>query len=106
MRHPSRRELLKAGLAGAIALALPGCASGLAGDPAAGNAMDILVFGGTGFLGPHFVAAARARGHRLTLFNRGKSHPERFAGEEFADIEQLRGDRKTDLSAPLSPAPA
>lgn len=61
--------------------------------------MKILVLGGTGFLGPHFVAAARARGHDLTLFNRGKSNPERFAGVEFADIEQLRGDRKVDLSA-------
>ena len=61
--------------------------------------MEILVLGGTGFLGPHFVAAARARGHRLTLFNRGRSNPDRFSGEAFADIEQLRGDRKTDLSA-------
>lgn len=110
MHHPSRRELLKAGLAGAIALALPGCTRALAGatpgaDPAADGPaaapapMSILVLGGTGFLGPHFVAAARARGHRLTLFNRGRSNPGRFAGDEFADIEQLRGDRKADLSA-------
>ncbi|MGY1458922.1 MULTISPECIES: NAD-dependent epimerase/dehydratase family protein [unclassified Luteimonas] len=104
MRHPSRRDLLKAGLAGAVALALPACARSLAGGAgpeAAGAAapMRILVLGGTGFLGPHFVAAARAKGHRLTLFNRGKSNPERFEGEEFADIEQLRGDRKVDLSA-------
>ncbi|MBJ6978636.1 NAD-dependent epimerase/dehydratase family protein [Luteimonas sp. MC1895] len=113
MHHPSRRELLKAGLAGAVALALPACARGLgvAADagagPAAGSAaaarspgtLDVLVLGGTGFLGPHFVAAARAKGHRLTLFNRGRSNPERFAGEAFADIEQLRGDRKSDLSA-------
>ena len=105
MRHPSRRELLKAGLAGAVAMAFPGCAASLAGvaagrGPAAGGErMSILVLGGTGFLGPHFVAAARARGHRLTLFNRGRSNPGRFAGEEFADIEQLQGDRKSDLSA-------
>ena len=103
MRHPSRRELLKAGLAGAVALALPACARGLAGHAGTGTAasgpMDILVLGGTGFLGPHFVAAARAKGHRLTLFNRGRSNPDRFAGDEFADIEQLRGDRRSDLSA-------
>lgn len=116
MHQPSRRELLKAGLAGAIALALPGCARSLAGaaapdtrdatatdaDAGSGAAprpLDILVLGGTGFLGPHFVAAARARGHRLTLFNRGKSNPGLFAGDGFDDIEQLRGDRKTDLSA-------
>lgn len=58
-----------------------------------------VVLGGTGFLGPHFVEAARANGHKLTLFNRGKSNPTRFNGEEFKDIEQLRGDRKDDLSA-------
>lgn len=105
MRHTSRRDLLKAGLAGAVALALPGCARSLAGAGGAGSRntaaepMDILVLGGTGFLGPHFVEAARARGHRLTLFNRGKSNPTRFAGDGFDDIEQLRGDRKTDMSA-------
>lgn len=100
MRHPSRRDLLKAGLAGALSLALPACARGKAAGPAApGAPMRILVLGGTGFLGPHFVAAARAQGHQLTLFNRGRSNPGRFAGEEFADIEQLRGDRKSDLSA-------
>lgn len=112
MRHPDRRDLLKACLAGAISLALPASARGLVepGAPGAGprgdavpapadRRMEILVLGGTGFLGPHFVAAARARGHRLTLFNRGRSNPDRFSGEAFADIEQLRGDRKTDLSA-------
>lgn len=95
----NRRDLLKTGLAGAVFAALPACARGVAGTPAPGTRMKILVLGGTGFLGPHFVAAARARGHDLTLFNRGKSNPERFAGVEFADIEQLRGDRKVDLSA-------
>ncbi|MBJ7574975.1 NAD-dependent epimerase/dehydratase family protein [Luteimonas sp. MC1828] len=97
----SRRELLKAGLACAVAAALPACARTAARDaaPARGTPLKILVLGGTGFLGPHFVAAARARGHALTLFNRGKSNPGRFEGEEFADIEQLRGDRKVDLSA-------
>ena len=49
----------------------------------------ILILGGTGFLGPHFVRAALDHGHRVTLFNRGKTNPELFA-----DLEQLRGDRK------------
>lgn len=95
----NRRDLLKAGLAGAAIAALPACARNGAGGPEPGGPLRILVLGGTGFLGPHFVAAARARGHRLTLFNRGKSNPGRFEGEAFADIEQLRGDRKVDLSA-------
>ena len=90
-----RRDFLAAGLAGASLFALPAFArksSGRAAKP-----LDLLVLGGTGFLGPHFVEAAQARGHRLTLFNRGKTNPGRFAGR--GDIEQLQGDRKTDLKA-------
>lgn len=48
----------------------------------------ILILGGTGFLGPATVAAARGRGHELTLFNRGKTRPGLFP-----DIETLLGDR-------------
>ena len=33
--------------------------------------MKLLVIGGTRFVGRHFVSAALARGHELTLFNRG-----------------------------------
>jgi 2'-hydroxyisoflavone reductase len=54
----------------------------------------ILILGGTSFLGPHIVDAARARGHKLTLFNRGKTHPELFS-----DIEKLHGDRDGDLKS-------
>jgi 2'-hydroxyisoflavone reductase len=48
----------------------------------------ILILGGTGFLGPATVEAAQARGHQLTLFNRGKTRPGLFPG-----IETLLGDR-------------
>src|SRR5262245_55346276 len=54
--------------------------------------MRLLILGGTVFLGRHLVEAARARGHRLTLFNRG-THP-----EVFPDIEQIHGDRHGDLA--------
>ena len=86
---PTRRHFLGASLAAAIALGLPGRLVAQAAQP-----LKILVMGGTGFLGPHFVEAARARGHVLTLFNRGKTNPGLFQ-----DIEQLHGDRKLDLSA-------
>jgi 2'-hydroxyisoflavone reductase len=56
--------------------------------------LRILILGGTGFLGPHLVENARARGHMLTLFNRGKTHPELFP-----DVEKLRGDRNGQLDA-------
>lgn len=90
-----RRDFLAAGAAAASLLALPGGALAAAKP----QPLKLLVLGGTGFLGPHFVAAARKRGHTLTLFNRGKTNPDKFSGEDYRDIEQLHGDRKTDLSA-------
>ncbi|MEE8155075.1 MAG: SDR family oxidoreductase [Phycisphaerales bacterium] len=50
--------------------------------------MDLLILGGTGFLGPHTVRAAQQRGHKITLFNRGRTNPQLFPG-----LEQLQGDR-------------
>lgn len=56
--------------------------------------LRILILGGTAFLGPEIVEAARRRGHVLTLFNRGKTNPALFP-----DVEKLRGDRDGDLKA-------
>src|SRR5260370_13923977 len=56
--------------------------------------MDILIIGGTQFFGRHIVEAALSAGHRLTLFNRGRTNPDLFP-----EIEKLHGDRATDLSA-------
>ncbi len=56
----------------------------------------ILILGGTGFLGPATVEAARARGHVLTLFNRGKTRPGLFP-----DVEKLQGDRDPDKGGGL-----
>ena len=98
----SRRDFLVTATAAAGWLAIGGCARAVGSDVAQqvpSRPLQLLILGGTGFLGPHFVEAARAKGHVLTLFNRGKSNPTRFSGEEFKDIEQLQGDRKSDLSA-------
>ena len=54
--------------------------------------MRILIIGGTVFLGRALVDAARQRGHRVTLFNRGLSSP-----DAYPDIETILGDRETDL---------
>ncbi len=56
--------------------------------------MHILVLGGTQFLGRHVVDAALARGHDVTLFNRGQTRP-----DIFPDVEKLHGDRDGDLAA-------
>ena len=55
--------------------------------------MDLLILGGTVFLGRALVEAALQRGHRVTLFNRGQSNPGLFP-----DVEQIHGDRKFDLT--------
>ncbi|MCC6166565.1 MAG: epimerase [Caldilineaceae bacterium] len=54
--------------------------------------MDILILGGTVFLGRHLVETAQGQGHRLTLFNRGRSNPGLFP-----NVEQIHGDRAADL---------
>ena len=57
--------------------------------------LRILILGGTGFTGPHQVRYALARGHKVTLFNRGRQ-PKEWPGE----VEELLGDRNTgDLKA-------
>src|SRR6201997_192166 len=57
--------------------------------------MRILILGGTGFTGPYQVRYALSRGHKVTTFNRGKTHP----GELPNEVEQLVGDRNGKLDA-------
>jgi 2'-hydroxyisoflavone reductase len=93
---PNRREFVRttAAAAGALSLGCGGTGSDSASSGEAGGPLNILILGGTGFIGPHQVEYARERGHTLTLFNRGQTNPEMFTG-----IEQLRGDRGGDLTA-------
>jgi len=58
--------------------------------------LNILILGGTGFTGPEQVDYAIARGHRVTLFNRGKTRPGVFKGKV---AEELVGDLNDDTSA-------
>ncbi len=57
--------------------------------------MRILILGGTGFTGPFQVKYALERGHKVTVFNRGKTQP----GELPDGVEQLIGDRNGQLDA-------
>ena len=57
--------------------------------------MNLLILGGTGFTGPYQVRYALTRGHKVTTFNRGKTHP----GELPKDVEHLIGDRNGRLDA-------
>jgi 2'-hydroxyisoflavone reductase len=84
----SRRGLLAASLAMATLTASDSSA-------ATAKPLRILILGGTGFIGPHQVRCALARGHKVTLFNRGRE-PDAWNGQ----VEELTGDRNTgDLTA-------
>src|SRR5262249_41465417 len=56
--------------------------------------MKLLVLGGTKFLGRATVESALARGHEVTLFNRGETNPDLFP-----ETEKLRGAREPALDA-------
>ena len=98
---PTRREFLKTSVAGAAGARANGPTSACA---RAGSAterpsparrpMSLLVLGGTGFIGPHLVRHAVARGHRVTIFTRGRRQAELPAG-----VEHLLGDRNGQLGA-------
>jgi 2'-hydroxyisoflavone reductase len=89
MIRPTRRSFLASSALLSAAPALHLAAAG------GGRGKRMLVLGGTRFLGPQVVLAAEALGYEVTLFNRGRSDPERFAR-----LEQRVGDRDTgDLSA-------
>jgi 2'-hydroxyisoflavone reductase len=87
----TRRDIVRL----SAALAVPSAALA---DPILkprGRKLRILILGGTGFIGPHQVRYALARGHRVTLFNRGRQK-ETWPGP----VEELIGDRNTgDLKA-------
>ena len=56
--------------------------------------MNLLILGGTRFVGRHMTRAALDKGHTVTLFHRGRTNPDLFS-----DVEHLHGDRDGDLSA-------
>ncbi|BDU74991.1 twin-arginine translocation signal domain-containing protein [Mesoterricola silvestris] len=70
---------------GAEALAAPAPAKA---EKKAAKSLRILILGGTGFLGPATIEAALGRGHKVTMFNRGKTRPDLFP-----TVARLQGDR-------------
>ncbi len=82
-----------------LATSAAGVAAAAIAQPAkiapAAKPLRILILGGTGFIGPNQVKYAVARGHKVTVFNRGKTNP----GSLPAGVEQLIGDRNGQLDA-------
>jgi 2'-hydroxyisoflavone reductase len=94
MRFTTRRRFIKVSAAAGGVLSL-GLSSKAGAEQEAGKPLRILILGGTGFTGPYQVRYALERGHHVTVFNRGKTHP----GELPKDVEQLIGDRNGQLDA-------
>lgn len=84
-----RRDFLRLSLAAGAALAAPRAALSLQSGPS--KKLKLLVFGGTGFIGPKLVDYALSRGHEVTLFNRGRTNTHLFA-----DLPKVLGDRDPD----------
>lgn len=102
MRRDRRRFLQASIAASTTAIATPlfanrsAAAHGTA-DPRPARPLDVLVLGGTRYLGPAVVRAALARGHRVTLFNRGRTQPWLFPG-----VSRRVGDRFPERGDGLS----
>lgn len=103
----SRRAFLTKGIQ--LGLGLPMLSHGLiscssspetqeASEQNAAKKLNILILGGTSFLGPHQIAYALKRGHSITTFTRGKTEPSIYKAL-FQNVTALTGDRADDLTA-------
>nr|WP_321246966.1 NAD-dependent epimerase/dehydratase family protein [uncultured Psychroserpens sp.] len=103
----SRRQFIKKGALASIAIPVLG--SGViscntkdkkedSSTQDTNKKLNILILGGTSFLGPHQIAYAISRGHKVATFTRGKTIP-KINTEAFKNVEQLIGDRENNLKA-------
>ena len=93
--NKNRRRFVQASLLGGAAVATGGLSQTAAAkdeQKTARKNLDILILGGTGFIGPHMVREALRRGHTVSLFNRGKSN-----NTLFPDLKLYKGDRDGGL---------
>lgn len=89
----TRRDFLKSGaLAGGVVAS--GVAPAFLRAPISSARLNLLILGGTGFIGPHLVRQAISRGHRVTIFTRGRREAD-LPGE----VTRLVGDRNGQLGA-------
>jgi 2'-hydroxyisoflavone reductase len=90
----NRRRFIKGSLLAGAAVTTPGVlTAGQQVETTGTNKnLNILVLGGTGFIGPHMVREALRRGHSITLFNRGRTN-----SQLFPDLETIKGDRAGNL---------
>ena len=87
----SRRNFIRSASSVGVLAALP---VSVFAQGTAPKSLNILILGGTGFIGPHEINYARSRGHNITMFNRGKTAPDMFP-----EVETLIGDRDDQLDS-------
>src|SRR6266513_823454 len=92
--NTTRRQFIKLSTAASVTVAFGATSTSLFAEKTV-KPLRILILGGTGFTGPYQVRYALSRGHKITTFNRGKTHP----GELPNEVEQLVGDRNGKLDA-------
>src|SRR5437764_8140048 len=92
--NPTRRHFIKLSAGAGVALGFGVRSTSLFAEKSV-KSLRILILSGTEFTGPYQVRYALSRGHKVTTFNRGKTHP----GELPMEVEQLIGDRNGQLEA-------
>lgn len=106
-KYNSRRSFIKKGTLASLGLPLLGTTlisckqeenTNIDSEKETNKKLNILILGGTSFLGPHQIAYALSRGHKVSTFTRGKTKPKVHA-ELFDKVEMLIGDREDNLKA-------
>lgn len=104
--NTSRRGFIRTSFAagiGGMAMGLGGVRRARAAAASAGvhraEGKSLLILGGTDFIGPHIVDAAKALGYQVTLFNRGKTEVRKQTPIE--GVEKIVGDRDPDVGEGL-----
>ena len=95
VRSRSRRDFLSQVLTAAVRIPSGVTTTEPAGSASvASKSLHILILGGTGHIGPFFVRAAVARGHKVAVFSRGREHVALPS-----TVERLIGDRNGSLDS-------
>ncbi|MEM7368309.1 MAG: NAD-dependent epimerase/dehydratase family protein [Bacteroidota bacterium] len=101
---PNRRQFLQTGIKASISASVLSspvfsfAQSQRNNTLAPRHSLNILILGGTSFLGPHQIAYALNRGHSISIFTRGKTKPTIYK-QLFQQVEHLVGDRNDNLEA-------
>ena len=106
-KYNSRRVFIKKSALAGVGLPLLGSgilsckneeSRNISSDENTRKQLNILILGGTSFLGPHQIAYALSKGHKVSTFTRGKTTPKVHA-DLFEKVEMLIGDREDNLKA-------